>query len=215
MGQISKPQLAVYAAAAIAIALIGARYLRDTGSAAGGARAGRPVPVRVDAGASSGSGAGGESAAGGGGGPVILQVAGEVRRPGVYRLSAGQRVQDAVRLAGGLTGKADLAGVNLAAKAEDGRSIIVPARGAAATVAAGGMGGGGASVAPGVPAAPINLNTATPEQLDQLDGVGPATAQKILAYRQAHGGFRSVAELDRVPGIGPARMAALKDRVTV
>jgi competence protein ComEA len=90
--------------------------------------------------------------------------------------------------------------------------VIVPARGA--TVAVTG------SVAPSsasgaAPSAPINLNTATPEQLDQLDGVGPATAQKILAYRQEHGGFRSVAELDRVPGIGPARMAALKDRVTV
>ena len=104
--------------------------------------------------------------------------------------------------------------MNLAAKAEDGRSVVVPARGAAAA-AAGGAGGGGSPAVPGAPAAPVNLNTATAEQLDQLDGVGPATAQKILAYRQEHGGFRSVAELDRVPGIGPARMAALKDRVTV
>ena len=90
--------------------------------------------------------------------------------------------------------------------------MIVPARGAA-VAAAGSVASSSASGAP--PSAPINLNTATPEQLDQLDGVGPATAQKIIAYREQHGGFRSVAELDQVPGIGPARMAALKDRVTV
>jgi competence protein ComEA len=145
----------------------------------------------------------------------VIQVAGEVRRPGVYRLRAGQRVQDAVGLAGGLTARADLSGVNLAAKAEDGRQVVVPRRGAAAAVAGGGGAAGGGAVAGTAPAAPVNLNTATPEQLDQLDGVGPATAQKIIAYRQQHGGFRSVGELDRVPGIGPARMSALKDRVTV
>jgi competence protein ComEA len=97
--------------------------------------------------------------------------------------------------------------------------VVVPARAAAAPTGGGAPAAGATAAAPagatGAPAAPINLNTATPEQLDQLDGIGPATAQKILAYRQAHGGFRSVAELDQVPGIGPARMAALKDRVTV
>jgi competence protein ComEA len=205
MGEINRSQLAVYVAAAIAIALIGARYLRQSRPAGGPAKA---VPVRV-------SGGGGGTA--GGGGPVVIQLAGQVRRPGVYRLAAGQRVQDAVRMAGGLTAKADLAGVNLAAKAEDGRQIVVPARGAAVAAVPAGAGaaasGAGAAGAPSV--GPINLNTATAEQLDQLDGVGPATAQKILAYRQAHGGFRSVSELDRVPGIGPAKMAALKDRVTV
>jgi competence protein ComEA len=198
--EIDKPQLAVYAAAAIAIALIGARYLRDSRPADGAAGPGKAVPVRV-------SGAERPS------GPVVVQVAGEVRRPGVYRLSAGQRVQDAVRLAGGLTAKADLAGVNLAQKAQDGRQVVVPARGAAAAASA--STGPTSSASGAALSAPINLNTATPEQLDQLDGVGPATAQKIIAYRDEHGGFGSVAELDRVPGIGPARMAALKDRVTV
>jgi competence protein ComEA len=89
----------------------------------------------------------------------------------------------------------------------------VPARTATPGAAAAGTAASGATGAPG--GAPINLNTATPEQLDQLEGVGPATAQKIIAYRQEHGGFRSVAELDRVPGIGPARMAALREKVTV
>ena len=210
MGEIGRRELAVYVAAAVAIALIGARYLRESRPDGGAAGRARPVPVRVG---------GGESE----GGQLVVQVAGEVRRPGVYRLRSGQRVEDAVRLAGGLTDRADLAGVNLAAKAEDGRQVVVPARGAAAGGSAAGgavapTGAAGAGTAPGTGVAagpPVNLNTATAEQLDGLEGVGPATAQKILAYRTEHGGFRSVSELDRVPGIGPARMAALKDRVTV
>lgn len=205
MGEITKSQLAVYVAAAIAIALIGARYLRETRPAGGSGAAGKPVPVRV-------SGGGGGSSPGG---EVVLQVAGEVRRPGVYRLRAGQRVEDAVRMAGGLTAKADLAGVNLAAKAEDGRQIVVPRRGAAPGAVGGAAGGHGARAAGAAAGALVNLNTATPAQLEALDGIGPATAQKILAYRQEHGGFRSVAELDQVSGIGPAKMAALKDKVTV
>ena len=118
---------------------------------------------------------------------------------------------------GGPTAKADLGGVNLAAKVSDGQQVIVPAAGAAngagttaATAPAGTAGGAGTA-----PGQKLNLNTASPEQLDQLDGVGPATAQKIVAYRQAHGGFRSVTELDQVPGIGEKKLAALKDRVRV
>jgi competence protein ComEA len=204
MGELSRPQLAVYAAAALAIVLIGARYLRDSRPAERAA-GDRPVPVRV---------------AGADGGWAVVQVAGEVRRPGVYRLRSSERVDDAVRMAGGATSRADLSGVNLAAKVEDGRQVIVPRRGQAdanAAAAAGATGAGAATgAAVGGPAgAPLNLNTATAEQLDQLDGVGPATARKIIAYRQQHGGFRSVSELDRVPGIGPQRMAALKDLVTV
>jgi competence protein ComEA len=208
MWQTDRAQVAVYVAAAIAIALIGARYLREARPGGEASGSGKPVPVRV-------SGGGGSS----GGGPVVIQVAGEVRRPGVYSLRAGQRVQDAVRLAGGLTPRADLSAVNLAAKAEDGRQVVVPRRGApagaAAAPGAGAAAAGGEASAQGGPSALINLNTATTEQLETLDGIGPATAQKILAYRQEHGGFRSVAELDRVSGIGPAKMAALRDHVTV
>ncbi|HEV7363547.1 MAG TPA: helix-hairpin-helix domain-containing protein [Solirubrobacteraceae bacterium] len=208
MSAITRPQLAVYAAAAVAILLLGARYLSSPaggGGAGGGAAPARAVApktssVRVEA---SGSGT------------AVVQVAGAVRRPGVYRLRADRRVDDAVREAGGPTAKADLAGVNLAAKVSDGQQVIVPAAGAAdgaGTAAVPAGAGGGAGAAPGQK---LNLNIATPEQLDQVDGVGPATAQKIVAYRQAHGGFRSVTELDQVPGIGEKKLAALKDRLRV
>src|SRR6185312_16015964 len=118
------------------------------------------------------------------GGRVTIDVAGAVKKPGVYRLSSSQRVQDALERAGGPTRRADLSQLNRAAKLEDGRQILVPARASksAPTAAAG-------PSSAGAPAQPVNLNTATLEQLDTLDGVGPATAQKILDYRTEHGGF--------------------------
>jgi competence protein ComEA len=207
MESISKPQLAVYAAAAIAIALLGARYLQSHdggggggagGSPAAGAPGGSPRAVQVER---------------AGGGPAVVDVAGAVRRPGVYRLPSSARVDDAVREAGGATGKADLGGVNLAAKVEDGRQYLVPERARAGAAPAGDP--AATSPGPAVPSQPLNLNTATAEQLDQLDGVGPETARKIIAYRQQKGGFRSVDELDQVPGIGPQRLAALRDLVRV
>ena len=142
------------------------------------------------------------------GGALVVHVAGAVRRPGVYRLRAGARVADAVRRAGGARRRADLSAVNLASELQDGRQVLVPLRapGGGAVAAAGG------APAPGVP---LDLNTATVEQLDELDGIGPATAQQIVSYREAHGGFGSVEELDQVPGIGETRLAALRDKVRV
>jgi competence protein ComEA len=134
---------------------------------------------------------------------LVVDVVGAVRRPGLHRLPHGTRIADAVAAAGGATGKADLMLVNLAAPLADGQQIIVPVRGAAAAAT-----GPGAS-----PTAPLDLNTATAEQLDGLPGVGPATAAKIVDFRQAHGPFRSVEELDAVPGIGPARIEQLKGLV--
>jgi competence protein ComEA len=133
---------------------------------------------------------------------LVVDVAGAVRAPGLHRLATGARIADAVAAAGGATGKADLSLVNLAAPLADGEQVVVPVRGAGAAV------GGTAS-----PTAPLDLNTATAEQLDALPGIGPATAQKIIDYRQAHGPFRAVDELDAVPGIGPARIDQLKGLV--
>jgi competence protein ComEA len=134
---------------------------------------------------------------------VVVDVVGAVRLPGLHSLAPGTRIADAVRAAGGATAKADLALVNLAAPLADGEQIVVPVRGAAQASSAGGSS----------PTAPLDLNTATAEQLDALPGVGPATAAKIIAFRLAHGSFHSVEELDAVPGIGPARIEQLKGLV--
>ena len=138
---------------------------------------------------------------------LFVDVVGAVRRPGLYRVPDGARVADAVRRAGGPTPKAQLDLVNLAARVADGEQVVVPRRGVVGAVAPGGGGGSAA------PAGPVHLNSATLEQLDALPGVGPVTAQKIVAYRQQHGGFGSVDELDAVPGIGPARLADLRNLV--
>jgi competence protein ComEA len=137
---------------------------------------------------------------------LVIDVAGAVRRPGLYRLRSGSRIDDAIAAAGGPTGKAQLDAVNLAAPIADGEQVVVPGRGAAGAAAS-------PPAAGSSPTAPLDLNTATPEQLDALPGIGPVTAQKILDYRQAHGPFHSVAELEGVPGIGPARLAQLKGLV--
>jgi len=149
---------------------------------------------------------------------VVVYVCGAVRTPGVYELPASARVGDAIERAGGAAAKAELAAVNLAAMLTDGQQIVVPERGAAgavpAVVAAAGAAGGAAGAA-GAPAAIVNLNTATLEQLDTLSGVGPSTAQKIVDYRTANGGFKTIDELKNVPGIGDVRFAALKDFISV
>jgi competence protein ComEA len=137
---------------------------------------------------------------------VYVDVVGAVRRPGLYRVTDGARVADAVARAGGPTAKAQLELVNLAARVADGEQVVVPRRGSAGVAAS----AGGAGDAP---SGPVHLNSATIEQLDGLPGVGPVTAQKIVAYREAHGGFDSVDELDAVPGIGPARLADLRELV--
>jgi competence protein ComEA len=139
---------------------------------------------------------------------LVVDVSGAVRRPGVYRLAAGARVLEAVRRAGPRR-RADLAGVNLAARLTDGEQVVVPVRGRAPAAS-----GGDAATTP-APAAPVSLNSGTLAQLETLDGIGPALAQRIIDYRTAHGGFRSLAELDQVSGIGPARLAALHGRVTL
>lgn len=140
---------------------------------------------------------------------LVVHVVGAVHRPGLYRLDQGDRIADAVRRAGGATRAADLTAVNLAAPLADGTQVVVPRRIAAAA----GSGTATAGTDSAAPAGPVHLNTATLEQLDELPGVGPVTAQKILDYRTTHGAFSSVDELDAIAGIGPARLDQLRDLV--
>ncbi|MGH9155755.1 MAG: helix-hairpin-helix domain-containing protein [Acidimicrobiales bacterium] len=141
-----------------------------------------------------------------------VHVAGAVERPGVYQVRDGGRVADVVDAAGGPTGDADLDRINLAARVGDGEQVYLPRRGEVPPAA----GGGSASPSsPGPPPVPVDLNSATAEQLDALPGIGPATAAAIVEYRDQHGRFAGVDELVEVRGIGDAKLAALRPRVRV
>lgn len=200
MRDLPRTTVLLWAAVAVAAVVLGGRELmHDAGPRAGATSAGGSAASRA-------SGGSVIAAPRAGSGRVVVDVAGAVRRPGVYRLAAGARVQQALRRAGGATASAQLALVNRAAKVVDGQQIVVPARPGAA--------GPGTTAASGAPDQPISLNSATAEQLDQLDGVGPATADKITAWRNANGGFHSVDDLAQVPGIGPKRLEALRPHLT-
>lgn len=193
MPDLSRSEIAAYAACAVLVVLLGWRVLRsDSGAPRAVAAVGTTRAPSIAAPARDGS--------------AVVHVVGAVHRAGVYRLRLGQRVQDAISRAGGATAHADTQAINLAAKVADGQQVVVPRRGKAAV-----------ATAPGAtaPSAPINLNSATADQLDTLDGVGPATAQKILQYRTQHGGFASIDDLAQVSGIGPKKLAALKPQVTL
>ena len=135
--------------------------------------------------------------------PVLVHVSGAVRHPGLVALPAGSRVIDALTAAGGPTGAADQSGVNLAARVADGQQVVVPKRGVAPSAPASG--------APG--STTVSLGSATAEQLETLPRIGPALAARIIAYRDAHGGFSSVDQLSEVGGIGPKTLAGLRDLV--
>lgn len=142
---------------------------------------------------------------------LVVDVAGKVRRPGLYRLADGARVDDAIKAAGGPLRGVDLSSLNLAARVVDGQQILV-GRPAAGVV------GGGSSAGPGVTAgstAPVSLNTATVEQLESLPGIGPVLAQNIIDWRTANGGFDSVDQLTEVSGIGDVTFAELQSLVTL
>jgi competence protein ComEA len=217
---ISRPAALVLASLLLGLLVIAGNRLAGAGAADSGAPE-AVAPLEPVAG-ELGGGAGGPSARA----EVVVHVVGAVRRPGLLRLREGARVADAVARAGGATGVADLTGVNLAAPAVDGVQIFVPTRIAAAGAGGSGAGNGadtgsapgvagvGAAAGPGVAGRKLSLATATAEELDELPGVGPVTAQKILDYRSQHGAFRSIEDLDAVPGIGPARIEQLRELVT-
>jgi competence protein ComEA len=182
-------RLLLYAAAAVVVVLIGLRMERSGGSTASYSSPGRSIASPAPAGPT----------------VVVVDVVGAVRRPGVYRLPDGARVQDAVRRAHP-TRRANLQGLNLAERLADGEQVVVPGPGEVPVAA---------SAAPGSPQAPVHLNSASLEQLESLDGIGPSLAQRIIDYRTQHGGFQSLDELDQVSGFGPARLAALHGHVAL
>ena len=222
---LDRKRLLAYAAIAVVVLAVGVRYLlAEHGSASGsqGVVLSQPSfaasPAATSAAADGGTAGAAASAQPSAAPDLVVDICGAVARPGVYHLPAGARVCDLLDAAGGATAQAELSAVNLAAKLADGQQVEVPKSGQAAVApAAGGPVAtvGGGSGATNAPAAPVNLNLATVEQLDALPGVGPSTAQKIVDYRTANGSFHSVEDLKNVSGIGDAKFAALKDLVTV
>ena len=198
MPSISRGRAAAYAVAVLAALAVGGRFVVPEGDTRRGDAAGGAVEhAALET----------EEAA-----PrkVVVHVVGAVNEPGLYTLAEGSRIDDAVREAGGAKPKAALELVNLAAPVADGQQVVVPLRSGPAGVPA-----TAGSASTGAPGGPVHLNTATLEELDALPGVGPVTAQKILDYREEHGGFGSVEELAQVPGIGEKRLASLRDQVRV
>ena len=144
--------------------------------------------------------------------PLVVHVAGAVAEPGIHELAPGSRVADAIAVAGGLTSDADSARINLAAPLVDGQRVYVLVVGEQEpAVAVGGQATGGGDGTTG----PVNLNTADAEALDALPGIGPATASAILEHREEFGAFSSVDQLLDVPGIGEAKLEAIRDLVVV
>lgn len=224
MSEITRVQFAIAAVIVAAVAWMGARALRP--GAAGSAPAAAVIGGMGEPGTRPSARASGRSSVAVTRGPakkIVVHVAGAVRKPGVYRLTDGDRVADAVQRAGGRAKGADLDAINLAAKAKDGVQILVPHKAASGASGAGGATGGaaptaGASSAPGAAGAaapPVNINSASAAQLETLDGVGPATSAKIIQYRTDHGPFKSVDDLQLIPGIGPKKLAAMRPHATV
>jgi competence protein ComEA len=192
MPEMSRSQVVVYAAVALALLLVGARAIR--GEAA----------TESSFAAETGGGGGGASlSVAGASGEVVVDVTGAVRRPGVYRMPLGSRVNDAIARAGGAAPRAELEAINLAARLADGQQVVVPEM----------VPGGVAAVETGAGEGPISLGTATVEQLEEIEGIGPVTAGDIIAFRDDHGGLSSVDQLDQVAGIGPATMDSLRARL--
>jgi competence protein ComEA len=202
MPELSRTQVAVYGAIAVALLFVGARAVRGEGG--GGSDSGYSSSYDEYG---SEDEAEPDVAVEEGGSDVVVDVTGAVRKPGVYRMPAGSRVDDAVKRAGGETGKAALDSINLAARLADGQQVVVPDEA---------PGGGGVVAAVGAAEAedgPISLSTATAAELDTIDGIGPVTAEDIIHFREEHGGLSSVDQLDQISGIGPATMESLRERL--
>ncbi len=146
---------------------------------------------------------------------IAVDVEGAVVSPGVYTLAAGSRVGDAIEAAGGFAEGAAAAQVNRAQKLEDGIQVYVAREGEAAATGAAGSSAGSASSAGAGQQAKVNINTATSEQLQTLQGVGEGIASRIIDYREKNGFFKKIEDLKNVSGIGDARFAAIEESITV
>ncbi|MEJ7876510.1 MAG: ComEA family DNA-binding protein [Solirubrobacterales bacterium] len=205
MPELSRAQLAVYAALAVVALMLGARWIRSGGEAASASGGGEPA-FGFDASEDSAASPGGSGSFEVTDGDLVVHVAGAVRKPGVFQMPLGSRVTDAIKRAGGTTGDAAPDSINLAAPLADGQQVQVPAK------VAGGAQTGGATAAEGVDG-PISLGSASAEELDTIEGIGPVTAAAILEFRDQSGGVSSVDDLDQVSGIGPTTMEALRARL--
>lgn len=191
-GRPSGLQIALYAAIAAVLLLLALRSLG--GETAGGAD---PGFVEVADGPREGG-----PGPGAGSGDAVVHVAGEVAKPGVYRMAAGSRVADAIKRAGGATDGAASDSINLAARLADGQQVVVPTRAP----------GGGTAAAAGEDG-PISLGSASATDLEEIEGIGPVTAESIIEYRDQNGGISSVEDLDEISGIGPTTIDSLSDRL--
>jgi competence protein ComEA len=169
----------------------------------------KPIQVAVTPAASPVAPVSGSASATPAGAPLIVDVAGWVKAPGVYEFDLGARVIDAVEGAGGPRDGADLSLLNLAAPLTDGQQILVPKEGAAPAP------GTVPGTTPGTTGTQVNINTADATALETLNGVGEVLAAAIVTYRDEHGPFTSVDQLEEVPGIGPSTLEELRDQVTI
>lgn len=198
--------------------VLGAPAVEVTGT--GSTVAGTTVAGTAPAGAAGGAPADAAGAGGGQGDGAVasplssatVHVAGAVGAPGIVVVAPGARVVDAVAAAGGLSEAADVAGVNLARPVTDGEMIVVPTPGQLVTAPAGAVTPG--SGEPGGPG-PVNVNRASPVELEDLPGIGPVLAERIVRWREDAGPFTTVDDLTAVPGIGPSILEGLRDAATV
>lgn len=201
----------------VTLCVVGFGFLSDDATTAS-SPAPSVLPGQVEAEATSVETEAGETEAGES--SVVVSVQGLVLRPGLLHVPGTTRVGEAIDRAGGLRGKASLLGINLAERVVDGMQVVVDGKGSSVVYPGGGAeadtggtnsesGGGGGSDSK------VNINTADATTLQTLDGVGPATAEAIVAWREANGKFTTVEQLMEVRGIGPAKLEAMKDHVTV
>ena len=198
MPELSRAQLAVYAALAVVALMLGSRWIRSGGEDTSASPSEVPAFSTGESGGESSGGESFESTVG----DLVVHVAGAVDKPGVYRMPPGSRVTDAITRAGGPTAEAEPGTINLAAPLADGQQIQVPAK----------LEDGASASGATSPDGPISLGTATVEELDTIEGIGPVTAAAILEFRDQNG-VSTIDDLDQVSGIGPTTMEALRARL--